>query len=112
MLNAVTGTSRSTLQLVSDIRELMKEVKQKMRGELPKIYSQDLLNHLFHYPYTRIEHIRKELGVHYNTATNHLKKLTRSGFVVEKTIGRNKYYINRRLTDLLASVPKSFATVR
>ncbi|WP_348983653.1 hypothetical protein [Idiomarina aminovorans] len=30
----------------------MTDVKHRMRQQLPKIYRQDLLNNMFHHPYT------------------------------------------------------------
>ena len=44
ILRAVTETAKTTLQLVSGIRDLMAEHKNRIRSELPKIYSPDLLN--------------------------------------------------------------------
>ena len=37
----------------------MQQTKQHLRSELPKIYSQDLLNNLFKNPYTKIEFLEK-----------------------------------------------------
>jgi hypothetical protein len=39
----------------------MQNYKHRMREELPKIYSQDLLNNLFRHPYTKIDFVMKEL---------------------------------------------------
>ena len=50
MLDAVAETSQTTLEIVEGIRGQMAAVKHRMRAELPKIYSQDLLNNLFRHP--------------------------------------------------------------
>ena len=104
ILSAVTEAARSTLQLVSSIRELMAEHKKRIRNELPKIYSQDLLNNLFRNPYTRIDYVAKDLTVDRRTARKYLKQLTEKGIVEEVKAGRNNYYINKKLVDLFVSV--------
>lgn len=38
----------------------MQQTKQRLRSELPKIYSQDLLSNLFKNPYTKIEFLEKD----------------------------------------------------
>ncbi|MGI9228430.1 MAG: Fic family protein [Gammaproteobacteria bacterium] len=101
MLNAVADTAKITLNLIADIRDLMASTKQRMRQELPNIYSQDLLNNLFRHPYTRIEFVSRDLDVHYNTAISRLQALTQAKFVEEVRSGRSKYYINSELANLL-----------
>ena len=104
ILRAVTETAKSTLKLVSGIRGLMAEHKRRLRDNLPKIYSQDLLNNLFRHPYTRIDYVAKDLEVGRQTARKYLKQLAGSGLVDEVKSGRNNYYINKKLVDLFVSV--------
>lgn len=104
MLEGVETTSRTTLELVEGLRQLMADYKQRMRDDLPKIYSQDLLNNLFRHPYTRIEYVEKELGVSRQTATRYLSILTEAGFVSKHQAWRNHYYINRPLVELFLRV--------
>ena len=82
----------------------MAEHKNRMRNEPPKIYSQDLLNSLFRNPYTRIDYVARDLAVERRTASKYLKQLTEKGVVEKQKMGRNNYYINRKLFDLLVSV--------
>lgn len=102
MLKAVEETSRETLTKVSGIRELMQTTKLRMRTELPRLYSQDLLNNLFLHPYTKIEFIERDLGVSRPTATKYLADLEQSGLVRKTKIGRTNFYINERLFELLS----------
>ncbi len=104
MLNAVARTATSTLHLVSKIRKEMATTKHRLRSELPKIYSQDLLNNLFRHPCTRIEYLDRELKKSRQTARSYLKQLAERGFVEEMKTGRNNYYVNRPLVDLLLDV--------
>ena len=78
----------------------MAAVKHRMRSELPKLYSQDLLNNLFRHPYTRIEFVTKDLNVSRQTAARHLDELAQRGFVQKHQAGRNNYYINADLVEL------------
>ncbi len=104
ILRAVTETAKTTLQLVSGIRDLMAEHKNRIRNDLPKIYSQGLLNNLFRNPYTRIVYVARDLEVERRTASKYLKQLTEKGIVEEQKMGRNNYYINRNWVDLFVSV--------
>jgi Fic family protein len=104
MLRGVTVTSRSAITLVKAFRDLMQKTKHDLRERLPKIYSQDLLNNLFRYPYTKIEFIERELGVSRPTASKYLEQLTSEGLVRKQKIGRTNFYINDPLYQLLSEV--------
>ena len=101
MLFVVEETSRGTLHLVVGIRQLMAEYKSRLREHLPKLYSQGLLNILFRNPYTRVQHIQRELGVSRATATRWLGLLAKAGFVEKRRVGRGDYYVNVELCELL-----------
>lgn len=100
MLAAVAETAETTLGLVEGIRVQMAGIKRRMREELPKIYSQDLLNNLFRYPYTRIEYVQHDLEVSRPTATKYLDTLARGGFVEKLRAGGRNYYVNTNLVRL------------
>ena len=105
MLQAVAETSRTTLALVEGIRSQMADVKQRMRSQLPKVYSQELLNNLFRHPYTRIEYVQKDLDLKARqTAAKYLEILAEHGFVEKHQAGRNNYYINTALVRLFFDV--------
>lgn len=105
MLNAVTETSAVTLQLVDGIHHQMASVKHRMRADLPKLYSQDLLNNLFRHPYTRIEYVQKDLDLQARqTASRYLEQLAKHGFVQKHRAGTSNYYINMNLVRLFMEV--------
>ncbi|WP_422139214.1 Fic family protein [Endozoicomonas sp. ALC020] len=104
MLEAVSETSKETTTLIDEIKNRMQAVKHRMRKELPKIYSQDLLNHLFCHPYTKIEFIEKELNVSRLTATKYLNQLCDKGFLNKQKMGRSNYYINEPLVTLFLNI--------
>jgi len=100
MLTGIEETSRMTITLVTKIRDLMQTYKHQIRSDLPKIYSQDLLNNLFRHPYTKIEYLQQDLGISRITATKYLELLTRHGLLQKHKLGRYNYYINTPLFDL------------
>lgn len=104
MLRAVSETAREAIGAVTGIGRLMADYKKRMRAEPLNIYSQELLNNLFCHPYTRIDYVAKELRVGRHTASRHLKQLAAHGLVREEKHGRENYYINQPLVDLLAGV--------
>lgn len=101
MLKGVEVTARQTVVLIEGIRRLMQEYKQQMRSNLPKIYSQDLLNNLFRHPYTKIEFVVAELQVSRPTATAYLEALVGAGMLQKFRLGKSNYYMNTPLFNLL-----------
>ena len=79
MLEGVEQTSKQTVALIEGIKATMQTFKQKIRSELPKIYSQDLLNNIFRHPYTKIDFVMMELDVSRITATRYLDELINIG---------------------------------
>lgn len=106
MLEGVETTARQTIWLIQSIKKIMMEYKHRIRKELPKIYSQDLLNNLFRHPYTKIEYLQNDLRVSRLTSTKYLQKLTEHGFLNKSKIGRYNYYINQPLMELFMDIPK------
>lgn len=104
MLDAVAETAATTVQLVEGIGRQMREAKHRLRAELPRLYSQDLLNNLFRHPYTRIEYVQNELGITRQTAARYLDTLADHGFVEKHRAGKSNYYINADLMRLLMQV--------
>lgn len=105
MLRAVADTSIETLDIVEQIRGLMAAYKQRLRKDHDKIYSQDLLNTLFRYPYTKIELVQRELGKTRQTAAKYLGELCESGLLSKHRFGKSNYYINDRLAALFSESP-------
>jgi Fic family protein len=104
MLEGVEQTSLQTTTLTLGIKELMLSYKHKMRDEAPKIYSQDLINNLFRHPYTKIDFVVNELGVHRNTAMRYLEEAVRMGLLSKHKIGKDNFYLNDALFQLLLNV--------
>lgn len=104
LVRGIAVTAKSEVKLIKNLRDLMQATKHRIRNELPKIYSQELLNNLFRYPYTRIEFLKNDLGISRITAAKHLDALHAKGFVEKRKAGRSNLYVNRRLFDVLTQI--------
>ena len=100
LLKGVEVTSIETISLVENIKVLMQQTKQRLRTNLPKVYSQDLLNNLFKNPYTKIEFLEADLNVSYQTARKYLEILTKEGYLTKVQKWKTSYYINEPLLNL------------
>ena len=104
ILEGVRETSYQTIRLIESIKTLMLDHKVKMRTELPRVYSQDLLNLTFSQPYTKISYVEDALRVSRPTATKYLNALVGIGLMHKFKMGRDSYYINFDLMDCLSDV--------
>ena len=104
LVKGVALTARSQIGLIKTLRDLMQGTKERLRTELPKTYSQELLNNLFRYPYTKIEFVERDLRISRITAARHLELLAGKGFVRKQKIGRTNFYVNQPLFDLLSNI--------
>lgn len=100
ILEGVIKTAQQTIVLIRNIKQLMQIYKHSIRAQLPKIYSQDLLNNLFKHPYTKIDFLSNELQVSRITATKYLDNLVELEFLEKHKIGRSNYYLNKSLYQL------------
>ncbi len=103
ILEGIEKTSHQTIYLIQSMKDIMQKHKEKMRSELPKIYSQDLLNIIFGHPYTKIELVVREIGVTRLTAARYLNELVRIGLMQKDKKGRESYYVNVELFNLFSN---------
>jgi Fic family protein len=100
ILDAVEKTATEGIAAIQAIKGLLFDYKHRIR-EQHRFYSQDLINNLFSYPYTKIEFIQNDLKVSRLTATKYLEALADSGFLHKQKIGRSNYFINLPLYSIL-----------
>ena len=103
LLKGIEVTAQQTIGLITNIKTAMQDYKTRIRTELPKIYSQDLINNLFKNPYTKIEFLQNDLGVTRQTASIYLDSLSELQYLHKIKIGKSNYYINIKLIDVLAT---------
>lgn len=101
MLRGVHQTADFTVGLIERLQQLMRDYKQRLRKLDSRMYSQDLLNNIFRYPYTKSAFLVRDLGISRPTATRYLKRLVEGGLLIDEKIGRERYYVNVELLGLL-----------
>lgn len=108
MLDALIETAKGDLQMVHDLVGLMQESKILFRDTWKlDFYSQDLIDHLFSYPYTRNSFTQKAMNISTPTAIRWLNTLVEKEYLEAHVLGRDKYYINKMLFTLLTKKTKS-----
>jgi len=100
MISAVEETAYQTIRLVNEIKKEMMTMKNLLRDNY-KFYSQELLNHLFKQPYTKIAFLQKDLGVSRVTASAYLNRLAKDNVIIKFKLGKTNYYINTALMNVL-----------
>ncbi len=100
LLLAVEHTAADAIATIRAIKAQLMDYKHRIRADY-RFYSQDLINNLFSYPYTRIEFIERDLKVSRLTATRYLDRLVDGGFLVKRKVGRSNYYVNLPLYGIL-----------
>lgn len=101
ILKGVEQTSIATIKRIKEIDLAMKEATQILQSKAKKVYSKDLIELLFSYPYTKIDFLEKKLKIHRHTASTYLKTCESVSLLQSIKIGRNKYFVNIKLFDIL-----------
>lgn len=101
MLEGVIRTAEQTHGVVIRLRDMMSRYKHMIRNSHPSFYSQDLINTLFSYPYTKIGILKERLDVSYLTARKYLDALTQDNLLEKIRLGRDSYYVNTGMVGIL-----------
>ena len=101
MLEAVRETAEWTLAKIAAIRGLAEQTALRVRDELPKIYSRELIDVIFEQPYCRIENLVQAQVSKRQTASRYLKLLVEIKVLEEKKVGREKLFVHPNLMRLL-----------
>ncbi len=102
MLEAVRSTATWTTARILAIRDLLEQTAARMRHDLPKIYSRELVELVFVNPYCRISDLVDSGVAKRQTAAVYLKALVSEGLLREVKSGRENLYINPALLALLS----------
>ena len=103
MLDSVQATANDTITIIKKIRDLLGETGDKVRLELPKIYSKELIEVLFQQPYCKVKYLVDNKIVERQQASVYLKQLEQIGILRGEKVGRENLFINIRLYDLFRS---------
>lgn len=101
ILQGIEETANETLILVKEINDLLENTAERIKVQLPKIYSRELVNLIFFEFYTKISYIEEGLGVSRKTASSYLYSLEESGFLISEKIGRERIYLNKGLFKIV-----------
>ena len=87
------------------IKSLMLSQKHTIRDNLPKVYSQTLLNNIFKHPYTKIEFIMDDIWCSRPTTIKYLNELIEIWILKKYKVGKENFYINIQLYNFLRDIP-------
>lgn len=101
MLQAVQETAQQTFDQVTRILELIEQTQTQIQQQAPNIYSKDLVEVIFRHPYTKIQFIVDAGIAKRQTASTYLQSLAEPGILRPYKKGRERYYINDALLNVL-----------
>jgi len=102
MLKGVEQVSRWTCLKIAAVRALMEQTSRHVRGQLPKIYSHELMQALFEHPYCRISSLVERDIAKRQTASVYLKQLVEIGVLEEESAGKEKLFVHTKLVRLMS----------
>jgi len=94
--------AKETKDALKRVTILHKELKEKIKTEHFKIYSGDLLDAIFSYPVITPTKLSSEMKIHYTTASKHLSQLAEADILHSMKVGRNHFFINKKLVAILS----------
>ena len=101
MLESVEVTAKDTIKTIKAIKELLDKTIAQVKNELPKIYSRELVETLFHQPYIKIGHLVEQGIIARQQGSVYLQQLENIGLLSSKKMGREIIYVNIELLKLL-----------
>jgi Fic family protein len=100
ILKAIEMTSLDTLNLVKKIKQVMDKTIDEVKDKLPKIYSKELIEVLYHQPYTKIKFLEEYDIAKRQTASEYLHELEKLGIMKSRKIGKETLFLNVKLYNL------------
>lgn len=102
ILDAVEHQSNNTTIAVAGIRELMYKYREQISQKKPKIYSAELVEYLFSFPFYSQSSMQKKLGIaSRNTASKYFSELKELNLIKEEMYKNDKIYFCPEFHDLL-----------
>jgi len=104
MLDAVEQTALLTRDKILAIRALLMKTLEVTREKLPsRVYSKDLIELLFHQPYTKGQFLVDAGIAKRQAAADYLKELEGIGVLKVHRMGRENLYLNTKLYEILST---------
>jgi len=101
MLKGVEHTSLETIGQINSISKLFNQTVAAAKKKAPRLYSKELIEHLFVHPYTKIEFAVSALEVERKAAARYLKAMQEIGILKSEVRGKETIYVNTKLYGLL-----------
>ncbi|MBI4882156.1 MAG: Fic family protein [Planctomycetes bacterium] len=101
MLRGIEETARWTTDRTMSIRRLLDETIERVRRDLPRIYSKELVELLFHQPYCKNAFLVDGGIAKRQTAAEYLRALEGAGVLASEMVGRERIFVNSALLALL-----------
>ncbi len=101
ILTAIEDQSLETTSTVIKIRDLMQDYRDKLKSKLPKIYSADLVEFIFTYPFYNQKIMMEVFSVSRKTSALYFSLLEENNFITSMKIGRDLIYYAPRFVNLL-----------
>jgi Fic family protein len=101
VLSAIEETALATRAKVDSIRTLMTSWTERVKRERPGIYSKDLMEVVFRYPYCKIGFLEEAGVATRQTSSKYLKELSEMGLFHPLKRGREIYFVNAAFFDVL-----------
>lgn len=105
ILKGIAETSAMTLTKINQLLALKKNAERELKEILQSSYSRELGDLLFSYPYIKIKVLEVHGIAKRQTASTYLQKLAKRGILEPLRIGKEIYYINHALMDILVNNP-------
>lgn len=102
MLDCFYLQARETKETLKAISQYQHELRRQLKDNFGKIYSADLLEALFSFPIITPTKLGLEMNTHYTTASRHLVVLAEAGLLTSTKVGRNHFFVNKKLVSILS----------
>lgn len=103
VINGVGETAAMTLKKINAILNLKNEAIPVIKTALKSSYSKELVDLLYSYPYIKTAILESNNIAKRQTAADYLKKIEKSGLLKSIKLGKEVYYINHNLMNVLSS---------
>lgn len=108
MLKGVAETATWTTKKIETVSQLIEHTSAFIKINLPKIYSDELIQIIFEQPYCRIGNLVENDIAKRQTASSYLKQLCDLGVLNEIQAGKEKLFVHPKLIQLMTQDKHEF----
>lgn len=101
LLKAIRSQAVKSLCILERVAAQYRSTDEQLQRHHHKIYSEALHQALFSHPVVAPIRLAELTGVHYTTATRHLRELAEAGLLEHRGEGKYQFYYHRSLLDLM-----------